>query len=133
MPLKKFLVVDSTPANPGLLIWALEHRFPECPVQLCQQAKEAVQILESERVDAIVLHRTNDSDAVKLIKTFLAVAPQVPIIAVSGIDRSEAVLAAGATGFLNYDDWMQLGNVVANVLQQQAPVAVAEAIPIALA
>ena len=40
-----------------------------------------------------------------------------PIVVVSGIDRTEEVLAAGATGFLSYDQWLLLGSRVRELLK----------------
>jgi hypothetical protein len=47
---------------------------------------------------------------------------------VSGLDRSAAALKAGATVFLNYDEWLRIGTIVANLLPgEEAPEAATRA------
>ena len=38
---------------------------------------------------------------------------------ISGIDRTREALAAGATRFLNYDEWLRIGAVISDVLATQ--------------
>jgi hypothetical protein len=40
---------------------------------------------------------------------------------VSGFDRSQVALAAGATAFLNYDEWLRIGTVVSDLLAPPPP------------
>jgi hypothetical protein len=40
---------------------------------------------------------------------------------VSGIDRSEAALAAGANAFLPYDEWLRIGTVVEHYMRSAEP------------
>jgi hypothetical protein len=37
-------------------------------------------------------------------------------VMVSGIDRTDAALRAGATCFLNYDEWLRVGSLVTDLL-----------------
>jgi hypothetical protein len=37
-------------------------------------------------------------------------------VMVSGMDREEAALAAGADVFLHYDEWLRIGSVVEQLL-----------------
>lgn len=120
MRIHRFLVVDSNLDNGALLVRTLSRKFPSASIQLLRHDAEALRALSGgEAVAAIVLHRTDESDAVALIHAFKAAAPQVPIVAVSGVDRSEALLRAGAAGFLNYDEWLRIGTVVHNVLARE--------------
>ena len=95
---------------------SLGRKFAAASIQLCKETGRAVEIVATEKIDAIILHRTEEQDAVSLIRTLRKIDASVVIIAVSGVDRSEQVLAAGATGFLNYDRWLLIGNVVSNAL-----------------
>jgi DNA-binding NarL/FixJ family response regulator len=113
---RRFLVIDHNPDSGELLIRALKRKFPLATVLHTVDAEDAVNTVQSIAVDAVVVHRGYDADAVAIVKNIRAINPQVPIIVVSGIDRSEAVLAAGATGFLNFDSWLLLGSTVANAL-----------------
>src|SRR3954470_12444783 len=111
---RRFLVIDHNPDSGELLIRALKRKFPLASVLHTVDAEDAVKTVQSIAVDAIVVHRGYDADAVSIVKSLRAINATVPIIVVSGIDRSEAVLAAGATGFLNFDSWLLLGSTVAN-------------------
>lgn len=113
----KILVIDSNTDNGALLVRTLARKFPAAAIQLCSDAARALQLAAAEPIAAAVLHRTDEVDAVSLIQEILRVAPQTPIVAVSSVDRSEAVLAAGAAGFLKYDEWLRIGQVVAHVIQ----------------
>ncbi len=74
-------------------------------------------MLATQAFDAIVAYRSNVDEAVHLVEAFKQIAPAVPIIAVSSVNRSERVLAAGATGFLLYEEWLRVGSVVQTILQ----------------
>jgi hypothetical protein len=45
----------------------------------------------------------------------------VPIVMVSGIDRTGPALAAGADRFLLYDEWLMLGTLVKDLLESPRP------------
>lgn len=121
MPLPlKLLVIDYDTNSAALLVRSLLRQFPQASVHLCEESGTAVQVAATERLDAVVLHRTEDDNAVNLVRLLRKVDSAVPIIVVSGIDRSEQVRAAGATGFLNYEKWLMIGTVVANALNQDA-------------
>jgi DNA-binding response OmpR family regulator len=112
----RLLVIDFDADSGSLLVRALVQKFPGTAVEWCGDYMSAERALQMPPIDAIVLHRTHEVDAVTLIRRLRKIAPTVPIIAVSGVDRSEKVRAAGATGFLNYDEWLKIGTVVANAL-----------------
>lgn len=118
--LRKFLVVDSNADNGALLIRSLSRRFPNAAIQLRSESGEAIEMLAIHNLDAVILHRTDTDDAVHLIEAFLRIAPTVPIIAVSGVDRKEPLLKAGAVAFLLYDEWLRIGSVVQSVLDAKA-------------
>jgi hypothetical protein len=44
--------------------------------------------------------------------------PKVPIIMVSGIDRTAKARAAEATAFLHSDEWLRIGSVVEQQLRR---------------
>jgi hypothetical protein len=112
----KALVIDHNEDSGSLLVRSLARKFPAALIRLCGESSKALEIVATENLDAVVLHRTEEQDAVSLIRTLRSVDQQMVIIAVSSIDRSEQVLAVGATGFLNYEEWLMIGNVVANAL-----------------
>ena len=116
----RFLVVDDNADSRMLLARTLMRRFPESVVLECQHGDTAIRIAERERLGAIIAHRTFDYDGETLIALLRRVNPEVPIIMVSGYDRSERALAAGANAFLNYDGWLNIGAVVANIMESAA-------------
>ncbi|HUR56395.1 MAG TPA: hypothetical protein VM029_01710 [Opitutaceae bacterium] len=118
-PPRKLLVIDFDADSGALLLRSLLRKFPAAAVELCKEAAAATQVVGTRQVDAVVLHRTEEEDAVTLVRTLRKMDADIPIIVVSGIDRSEQVLAAGATGFLNYAEWLMIGQVVSNALQAQ--------------
>ena len=42
----------------------------------------------------------------------------VPIVMVSGLDRTKSAIEAGATAFLSYDAWLRIGTVVSELLPE---------------
>lgn len=115
---QKLLVIDHNTDNAALLVRTLIRKYPRTPVVFCRDPAFACATVAAEAVDVVVLHRSDNEDAVTIIRMLHAVAPALPIVVVSGIDRSESVLAAGAVGFLNYDEWLRIGTVVENFLTQ---------------
>jgi CheY-like chemotaxis protein len=120
-PPRRILVIDHNPDSGSLLVRSLARKFPDAIIQLCKESRAAIEIVTTDKLDAVVLHRTEEDDAVSVIRTLRKLEQDLVIIAVSGIDRSEQVLAAGATGFMNYDQWLMIGSVVANALKHAAP------------
>lgn len=112
----QFLVVDDNADSRMLLVKTLMRKFPECIVSECQHGDTAIRMAKSDSITAIVAHRTFEYDGETLIARLRQVNPTVPIIMVSGQDRSARAIAAGANAFLNYDAWLQIGSVVADVM-----------------
>lgn len=113
---QKFLIVDDNPDSRFLLVKTLLRKFPQAVVQECQQSDPAVAIARSENPTAIIAHRTEDADGVTLIRLLRRVNATVPIVMVSGYDRAKEAFDAGATRFLNYDEWLRIGTLVADVI-----------------
>jgi DNA-binding response OmpR family regulator len=116
---QRILVIDHNPDSGELFVRSLRRKFPNATLLQTVEAAESVKTAESIALDAIVLHRAYDADAETLVKLLRAANNIAPIIVLSGADRSEKVLAAGATGFLNADQWLMLGTVVANAIAAQ--------------
>ena len=115
-PPRKILIIDHNRDSRELLVRALKRKFSQAELVECEEAGGALVALATQNFDVTVLHRTFEVDAVSLVMSVRQVAEGMPIIVVSGVDRSEAVLKAGATAFLNYDEWLMLGNVVEKAL-----------------
>jgi DNA-binding NarL/FixJ family response regulator len=116
----RILVIDHNPDSGELLVRSLRRKFPDAFTYLTSDAEDAEKSLAALKLDAIVIHRANTSTAVELTRALRRINPTVPIVVVSGIDRSEAVFQAGATGFINFDQWLMIGPTVANAMAAAA-------------
>ena len=119
MPLnKRFLVVDDNADARSLLTRTLLRKFPQSLITECGDATTAVLTARSEKLDAIVVHRAGEITGLDLVSMLRKIAPHLPVVYVSGIDRSVEAQEAGATAFLNYDAWLGLGTLVAGLIGQ---------------
>jgi DNA-binding NarL/FixJ family response regulator len=107
-----FLVVDFQRESRYLLVKTLVRKFPHAVIRECEDADKAVQMARTQDVACIVAHRTFETPGAELVQQLREVDPAVPIVMVSGMDRAQAALDAGATSFLNYDEWLRIGTVV---------------------
>ena len=114
---QKFLVIDDHADGRSLITRTLLRRFPVALTLDCVDAGTAVETAGSEYLDAIIVHRAGEVPGVELIQHLRRMNPSVPILAISGIDRTKEALAAGANQFLNYDEWLRVGSVIASMLK----------------
>lgn len=112
----RFLIVDDNPDGRFLVSKTLLRKFPKAVISECQDSGAAMRILEKEHVSLIISHRTFEMEGIDLIREFRSRNATVPILMMSGIDRREAALAAGANAFLTYEGWLMVGNHVATLL-----------------
>lgn len=117
----KFLVVDDNSENRFLLSKTLLRHFPHAALIECQSVDTAVRLLRNETVDLIIAHRCAELLGAELIQALREVNEVVPIIAVSGVDRRQESLAAGATRFHSLDQWLLIGAVAAELLHLPRP------------
>lgn len=117
MPSSKFLIVDDNADSRFLLVKTLLRKFPHAVIQECQNADTAVQVAQKENPTAVVVHRASDMDGLSLVQFVRRVNPTVPLVMVSGYDREAEARAAGATAFLNYDEWLRIGLLVGELLR----------------
>jgi DNA-binding response OmpR family regulator len=117
----KFLIVDDNPDSRFLLVKTLLRKFPQAILQETQDGQSALSLAQSDGLDAAVVHRAADVDGLTLVRMLRRVNQAMPIVMVSGIDRTNEAIEAGATSFLNYDAWLRIGTVVAeHVLARRA-------------
>jgi DNA-binding NarL/FixJ family response regulator len=109
---RSFLIVEHNPEGQFLLSKTLKRKFPEAEVASCQEAGAAIDLLRAAAYDAVVVHRAADMDGAETIRQLLAARPGTLVVMVSGCDRANEALAAGASVFLPYDQWLLLGTVV---------------------
>ena len=113
---QKFLIVDDNPDSRFLLVKTLLRKFPQAVLQETQDGPSSITLVRSATLDAVVVHRAAEIDGLTLVRLLRDANPSVPIVMVSGIDRSKTAIEAGATTFLNYDAWLRIGTVVAQLI-----------------
>jgi hypothetical protein len=119
MPGRRFLLVGNNLERVQLLAHTLRRRFLDAVIPHASELEAAGQFLRTQSYDVVILVVSEARRAVEVVTGLRQVNAAVPIIVVSPVDRSEAVLAAGATGFLNCDEFLNIGQVVANSLAQR--------------
>jgi len=117
---KTFLVIDADADGRALLVGTLMRVFPDGAVTECQDARMALKLVKGHAYDAIISHRAIGSDPETLIRAIRREKRDVPLLAVSGIDRRKQLVAAGATTFLNYEEWLMVGRTIAEMISPQS-------------
>jgi CheY-like chemotaxis protein len=113
----QFLVVDHNADTRFLLVKCLQRKFPSATIHEIADGEEAVAAAARPDWSAIVSHRTTEMLGVELVALFRASNPTVPIVMVSGIERTAPALSAGADRFLLYDEWLRVGTVVHDLIE----------------
>lgn len=111
-----FLIVDDNSDGRFLLAKTLLRCFPRSAVQECVDIEVAEQLSKKVHPAVIIAHRAGGLDGMETIRRLRAANPVVPLVYLSGIDRAAEAKAAGATCYLNYDAWLRIGTVVADLL-----------------
>lgn len=111
-----FLIVDDNPDSRFLLVKTLLRKFPQAGLEETQDGESAVALARAKPLDAMVVHRAAEVDGLTLVKMLRQISPTVPIVMVSGLDRSRTAIEAGATTFLSYEEWLRIGTVVAELV-----------------
>ncbi len=114
---RRFLIVEDNSEGQFLLARTLKRKFADAHVQSCEAIDAALAAVQQEKFDAIVVHRTGEAEGVTVTRELRAIVPEAVIVMVSGRDRSPEAAAAGATRFLNYEEWLRIGTVVAAELE----------------
>jgi CheY-like chemotaxis protein len=111
------LVVDHHKDSRFLLVKSLHRKFPAATILEAQEGEQAIALAADRTLAAIVTHRTREYFGTELVEKFRAVNPEVPIVMVSGIERTTPALAAGADRFMLYDEWLRIGTIVKELLE----------------
>jgi CheY-like chemotaxis protein len=115
-PPYKFLIVDDNADSRFLLVKTLLRKFPQAVLQETQDGESALALIRAEDLDAVVVHRAAEMDGLTLVRALRQANPTIPIVMVSGLDRTQTAIEAGATMFLSYDAWLRIGTVVAELV-----------------
>lgn len=117
----RFLVVDHHRESRYLLVKCLLRKFPDAQITEAEEGDAAVELARAGDLDVIVTHRTREYFGTELVSKFRDVNESVPIVMVSGIERTGPALAAGADRFMLYDEWLRIGTVVKELLDAGRP------------
>lgn len=112
-----FLVVDHNADTRYLLVKCLLRKFPDSFIREADESEAAMDLLRHGEISAVISHRTVEMLGVELVEAFRKINPSVPIVMVSGIERTTPALAAGADRFLLFDEWLRIGTVVQELLR----------------
>src|ERR1041384_1594559 len=85
---RKFLIVDDNADSRFLLVKTLLRKFPQAILQETQDGESALALARSEKLDAVVVHRAAEVDGITLIRLLRQENSGLPLVMVSGIDRS---------------------------------------------
>lgn len=113
----EFLIVDNHRDNRFLLSKTLLRRFPYAKIFEHEDSSAALRVVKEKNLAAAILHRAADVDGVSLVAMVREANPKLPILAVSGFDRREQAVAAGANVFMHYDAWLSVGRIVEELLR----------------
>jgi DNA-binding NtrC family response regulator len=115
----KILIVDDVAENRFLLAKTLLRKFPRGVIQECENSAPALAAARNDHLSVIVVHRAADLNGVALVVQLRRAHPTIPIILVSGRESCPEGILAGASTFLNFEAWLRIGTVVAELLQQR--------------
>ena len=116
-----FLVIDHHRDSRFLLVTCLQRKFPGALIAEAEDGEAAIELARRRDLAAIVTHRTSEYFGTELVTKLRAMNAEVPIVMVSGIERTAPALSAGADRFLLYDEWLRIGSIVKELLAQGHP------------
>ncbi len=111
-----FVIVDDVEENRFLIAKTLGRKFPESSIIECLDSTAAVSAVEQHKPAAVIVHRGFDIKGPEMVRLLRQMAPTLPLIMVSSRETCPEAIEAGANAFLNYDAWLRIGTVVAEVL-----------------
>lgn len=112
---RSFLVIAEDPDRLMFISAVLHRKFPNALVQTCRDGDAGLEVMRRQKLDAVVALRSTDCDEVSLVRNLRQVA-EVPILLLGGADQEKAAGSAGATGFLEREGWLMVGNTVAEMI-----------------
>ncbi len=114
----RFLVIDHHHDSRFLLVKSLLRKFPQAVIQEVEDGETAIEVVKTTELAAIITHRTREYYGTELVEKLRGANAIVPIVMVSGIERTAPALAAGADRFMLYDEWLRIGTLVKELIEQ---------------
>lgn len=109
------MVVDDNPEGRFLLTKTLLRKYPQSVVHECQELEVALEVIREFPRDArsvVIAHRATGMDGRSLVKALRQENATIPIVWISGRDRTADLAPTGATRFLHYDAWLMIGPTI---------------------
>ena len=122
-----FVVIDDNADTRFIVVRSLAKTFPAATIKECSDAQRALDAASAPSVSAAVIHRTTEMTGLYFIQLLRKANPTVPILMVSGVDRTPAALAAGANAFVLFDQGQRIGLAVAELVSPKPATASAVA------
>lgn len=94
----------------------LLRKFPAAVVVECDNTLAALATATDGPVDGAIVHFNATPEAIEFLQALRRTHPAVPIIAVSGVERSTKALTAGATRFVLAGEWLTLGTLMQELM-----------------
>lgn len=94
----------------------LLRKFPAAVVVECDNTLAALATVTDGPVDGAIVHFNATPEAIEFLQALRRTHPAVPIIAVSGVERSTKALTAGATRFVLAGEWLTLGTLMQELM-----------------
>ena len=119
--------------GPRLLIYAssederliyrrtLLRHFPRALPIECASPTEALLDADIGPLDAAIVHINASPESCQLVEALRRAHPALPILTLSGVDRSGKALRIGASRFMLAGDCLQLGRIVQEMLEESGP------------
>ena len=120
-PALRFLVIDDNADSRFLLVKTLLRKFPSAVIHECQSSQAALDMVKTGSLTAIISHRTTETAGLTLLREIRQIDAATPLVMVSGVDRKDLALAAGADRFLLYDEWLRIGTLVEELVASRMP------------
>lgn len=111
---RRFMVVDHDPDVMARLSQCLLQTFPSAVMDEYVRATDAIELVATEKLDAIIVNRPSGMDCDTTVRMLRALAPEVLIIVLSG--NEVPAIAAGASAFLPSEEWLRLGKTLGRLL-----------------
>jgi DNA-binding NarL/FixJ family response regulator len=118
-PMRLFVFAHS--ANERLLYArTLAQAFPQASIAEFGSTASALLAAQAAMPDAALVHFNNSPETVEVIASLRRQCPRLPILAISGVDRTSRALATGATRFMLAQDWRLLGQHISELVERPA-------------
>jgi hypothetical protein len=113
---QQFVVVSDSEEERMLYARTLLRKFPAAVIVECRVDAAALMLERAADFTGVAVHFGSSPEIRAFVENLRQIARQLPIVSLSGFDRSIDALAAGTSRFLPADQWLMLGVVMQDLL-----------------